>query len=126
MSCFVLRWWVAVEPIESVLKEGSKIADEVEVFFVKGESLSASLRKREISEAAISRSTGMAIRTIRDGKIGVSSTNDPERWQECLSAAIASGELATPQEWGGLPGPVDLDPSPLACDLEITMDPALL
>lgn len=126
MSCFVVRWWVAVEPIESVLKEGSKTADEVEVFFVKGESLSASLRKREISEAAISRSTGMAIRTIRDGKIGVSSTDDPERWQECLSAALASGELATPQEWGGLPGPVDLDPTPLACDPEITMDPALL
>ena len=114
-----------MELIESVLKAGSGKADEVEVYYVKGESLSASLRKREISEASISRNTGMAIRTITDGKIGVSSTNDPERWKECLSAAIASGGLATPQEWGGLPGPLDLDTNPLSYDPEVTIDPAI-
>ena len=114
-----------MEPIESVLKAGPGLADEVEVFYVAGESLSVTLRKREISEASISRSTGMAIRTILDGRIGVSSTNDPARWEECLSAAIASGSLATPQEWGGLPDPLDLDPAPLCYDPEVTIDPSL-
>jgi PmbA protein len=114
-----------VEPIESVLEAGSAMADEVEVYYVKGESLSAALRKREISEASISRSTGMAIRTILNGKIGVSSTNDPGRWQECLSAAIASGNLATPQEWGGLPGPIYLDSSPLSYDPGVAIDPSI-
>lgn len=114
-----------MELIESILKTGARDVDEVEVFFVKGESLTASLRKKEISEASISRSMGIAIRTINKGKIGVSSTNDPGRWRECLSAAIASGSLATPQEWDGLPGPAGLDQSPLCADPAVTMDPAI-
>ncbi|HUU75407.1 MAG TPA: TldD/PmbA family protein [Methanoregulaceae archaeon] len=120
-----MRWWVEVDHIESVLKAGSLKADEIEVYYVEGESVSTSLRKKEISEAAMCRSRGMAIRTIRNGRIGVSSTNDPENWEKCLSAALASGELATPQDWGGLPGPADLDFTPLSFDPEIRVDPSV-
>jgi len=98
-----MRWLVAVAWIEATLKKGSQLADEVEVFLVRGTSVSADLKRRKISLATRSDDCGLAIRTIRNGRIGSSSTNDPLRWEECLKAALASGELATEQVWGGLP-----------------------
>src|SRR5512145_1791021 len=105
---WLMRWWVAVAWIEDLIREAEKSVDEVEVFFVEGESVAADLKKKKISLATISRDCGLGIRTIHKGRIGSSSTSAPEEWRECLKAAIASGKLATPQTWDGLPGPADL------------------
>jgi PmbA protein len=113
---------VAVEIIEKILKEGEKHADELEVFFVSATSLSADLRKRTLSHAHESRGCGLGVRIIREGRIGASGTNDPARWRECLEAAIASGRLATPQAWGGLPDPAPLDTADLAFDSRVSID----
>ena len=65
-------------------------------------------RQRRVSLCSSSVETGLCIRTIDKGKIGSSSTNDPQQWQACLDAAIAGGRLATPMVWKGLPDPVAL------------------
>jgi PmbA protein len=103
-----MRWWVAVEWIEALLRAGAKRVDELEVFFVEGISVSADLKKRNLSLATSSENCGLAIRTIDKGKIGASSTNNPKEWRECLDAAVASGRLATSQEWNGLPPPHEI------------------
>lgn len=118
-----MRWWVAVEWIDQLIREAEKSVDEVEVFYVEGTSISADLRKKKVSLATTSQDCGLGIRTIRKGRIGSSSTSDPGRWRECLAAAVASGNLATPQEWKGLPGSEPLDRTPLSFDSSLDIGP---
>jgi PmbA protein len=118
-----MRWWVAVAWIEDLVREGQKRADEIEVFYVKGTSVSADLKKKKLNLATTSEDCGLGIRTIHKGRIGSSSTNNPDQWQECLNAAIASGKLATPQDWGGLPDKVQLSRTALSFDASIRIEP---
>src|SRR5208337_4271375 len=119
-----MRWWVAVAWIEELIKEGQKSVDEVEVFFVKGTSVSADLRNQKISLATTAYDCGLGIRTIHEGRIGSSSTNNPDQWRECLTAAIASGRLATPMKWDELPDARQLAQDPLTFDAGMIIDPA--
>jgi len=123
MSSCSMRWWVAVDWIEDLIREGQKTVDEIEVFYVEGTSVSADLKKKTVNLATTSRDCGLGIRVIRQGRIGSSSTNDPGTWRECLAAAVASGKLATPQAWEGLPEPVALDPAPISFDPGLACDP---
>jgi PmbA protein len=123
MSSFSMRWWVAVAWIDDLIREGMKSVDEVEVFYVEGSSVSADLKQRTVNTATTSRDCGLGIRTVCRGRIGSSSTNDPSRWRDCLAAAVASGNLATPQEWNGLPDPVALPAAPLSFDPSLECDP---
>jgi PmbA protein len=118
-----MRWWVAVAWIDQLVKEGQKLVDEIEVYYVEGTSVSADLKKRKISLATTSDDCGLGIRTIHEGRIGSSSTNNPGQWRECLAAAVASGKLATPQAWDGLPGPVPVDQTPLSFDASLKIEP---
>ena len=121
-----MRWWAAVAWIEQVLSEAQKSVDEAEVFFVKAISVSAELKQKKVNLATSSEEYGLGIRTIHKGRIGSSSTNDPGQWQECLAAAIASGKLATSQEWKGLPQPVRLPKTPLAFDASVRVEPTIV
>ena len=120
-----MRWWVAVAWIEELIREGRKSVDEVEVFYVEGTSVSADLKRKHVNLATTSRDCGLGIRTIHKGRIGSSSTNDPGTWRDCLAAAIASGKLATPQIWNGLPEPFSLPASPLSFDPALECDPGI-
>ncbi len=110
-----MRWWVAVAQneillpgdmaglIDTIIRKGEALVEEVEVYIAGGESVSAELSKTNIGIATGSKSLGLGIRTIDHGRIGSSGTSDPAAWRKCLDAAVSSGTLATPQEWGGLP-----------------------
>lgn len=99
---------MAVELIERILAAGGKAAQEVEVYLVEGTGISAELKREKVSIATGSRDWGVSIRTIDNGRIGVSATSSPAKWEECLAASLASMRLATPQEWKGLPDPAEL------------------
>ncbi len=118
-----MRWWVAVAWIEELIREAVKTIDEVEVYYVEGKSVSVDLRQKTVNFATSSVECGLGIRTIHKGRIGSSSTNDPSGWKACLQAAIASGKLATPQPWDGLPDPQTLPQEPLSYDPTLTADP---
>src|SRR5512138_1416697 len=100
-----MRWWAEVQWIRDIAAEGARRADEAEVYYLEGFSVSATLKRREVANASGSRSKGLAIRVITDGRIGASSTSDPAGWEKCLDAAVASAKIATKQPWEGLPGP---------------------
>src|SRR5208283_6221908 len=119
-----MRWWVAVAWIEELFTVGEQRVDELEVYGFSGTSISADLKQRHVSLCSSSVESGLCIRTIDKGKIGSSSTNDPDQWQTCLNAAIAGGKLATPQEWRGLPDPVTLPSTNLTYDPLIVVEPA--
>ena len=121
-----MRWWAAVAWIDQLLHDGQKKVDEIEVFYVEGSSVSADTKKKKVNLATISKECGLGIRTIHKGRIGSSSTNDPDHWQECLNAAIASGKLASPQDWEGLPDVVPLSRTPLSFDSTLRIEPKVV
>jgi PmbA protein len=121
-----MRWWVAVGWIDQLIHEAEKTVDEIEVFYVTGTSVSADLKQKKVNLATTTEDCGLGIRTIHKGRIGSSSTNDVSQWRECLNAAIASGKLATPQEWKGLPETVPLSSAPLSFDESILVKPAVV
>jgi len=118
-----MRWLVAVEWIEDLLKEGERKADELELYYFAGTSTSADLKQRKVNLCSSSVESGLCIRTVSRGMIGSSSTNDPTQWRACLEAAVAGARLATPQEWTGLPDPVSLPDTDLAFDSTLEVGP---
>ncbi len=129
-----MRWWVAVAPseilstddlaclIDTIIRAGELLVEETEVYITGGESVSAELKKTKIGVATGSKSLGLGIRTINHGRIGSSGTSDPAAWRKCLDAAVSSGTLATPQEWGGLPGPSSQEQPLLSFDPEVRIE----
>lgn len=118
-----MRWWVAVAWIDQILKEGSKRVEEVEVFYGEGTAISADLKRKNVSIAIRSDECGLGIRTIDKGRIGSSTTQNPGQWKKCLDAAIASGKLATPQQWGGLPRCYEFPDRTFCYDPKISVSP---
>jgi PmbA protein len=108
--------------IEKILWTGERHVDEVEVFLVQGRSVGTEIKQAILGTAEESQSWSLTIRTIKDGRIGISSTSDPDRWKECLEASCASGRIASPQQWGGLPKPVDMVSSVPSSDQELVVD----
>jgi PmbA protein len=107
--------------IDRVLRAGEHEADEVEVFYARGQSVGTDIKKGILGTAEESEAWSMAIRTVKDGRIGSSSTSDPDRWKECLDAALASGRLATPQQWGGFPKPAGITSSASTADEDLVV-----
>ncbi len=112
--------------VEAILKAAAERADEAEVCISTGQSLSAELKRRQIEIGSLSDGTGLIIRTITDGRIGISSTDNPAAWEKCLDAAIASSRFSDQVDWKGLPGPRSLDQQPLAYDPKIQTEPGLV
>ena len=112
--------------IDQLIHEAEKTVDEVEVFYIKGTSVSADLKRKKVNLATTTEDCGFGIRTIHKGRIGSSSTNNVSQWRECLNAAIASGKLATPQNWEGLPDTVPLSPALLSFDDSIRVEPLVV
>ncbi|MCQ8894165.1 MAG: TldD/PmbA family protein [Methanolinea sp.] len=110
--------------IEKILSAGNAKADEVEIYLSTGRSVTARLKRREISYAAGSDNKSLAIRVISGGKIGVSSTSNPGRWEPCLDAALRSAQLANAQEWKGLPRPDPAGGGWINFDQTLIPDPA--
>ncbi|MDD1718473.1 MAG: TldD/PmbA family protein, partial [Methanoregulaceae archaeon] len=111
-----------LKPIDEILAAGSRKADEVEVFFLEGSSVSATLKRKAVGNAAGSRSAGLSIRVISGGRIGISSTSNPAAWEKCLDAALASARISTPQEWKGLPEQAAIATGDLSFDPDVHPD----
>ncbi|MDH7592963.1 MAG: TldD/PmbA family protein [Methanomicrobiales archaeon] len=109
--------------IEELLGEASRLADEAEVFIISGESLSLVQKGESCETAEASCTWGMGIRVIRQGRIGASSTGDPKRWKDCLIAALESSRLSSPQNWGGLPSPIHIEPRAETADPAFILSP---
>jgi len=114
-----------VELIDQILAAGGRSAQEVEVYLVEGTGVSAELKRGMVATATGSREWGLSIRTIDHGRIGASATSSPDRWEECLQAAVASMALSTTQEWRGLPEPAEIRRSAPSFDERVVPDPSV-
>lgn len=114
-----MRWWAALEILETILQAGKGLADEIEAYLVEGQSVSAELKRDVVSKSIKSHHYGLSIRCITGGRVGISSTSQPADWKKCLLASVASAKLATPQDWNGLPEPGSLLGPPLSFDASL-------
>jgi PmbA protein len=79
-------------------------ADEAEIFCVKGRSIAIDIRNDVIDLAKESIVSGIGIRTIVNGAVGFSSTNDLERVEEACILAVKSAKVrGSDPQWSGLP-----------------------
>ena len=123
---FDFDYGAAAETVASILKKASPLVDEAEVYFAISDSLSAEMKRDKISIGSESRGCAVCIRVIKDGKIGVSSTDSTLFWEKCLNAAISSARLADTQPWNGLPFGTSEKAGNLSFDSSLTPDSALL
>ncbi|MDR2855252.1 MAG: TldD/PmbA family protein [Methanomicrobiales archaeon] len=123
---FDFDYHAAAEVVEAILKKAAPLVDEAEVYLGISESLSADLKRDKISIGSNSSGSAVSIRVIKDGKIGVSSTDSTMFWEKCLSAAISSAHLSDTQPWGGLPSGTHEKEGNLSFDSSLTPDSALL
>lgn len=112
--------------IDEIFRAAEPLADETEILYASSESIGADLKQDKIAIGSKSRSSGLIIRVITSGKIGVSCTDNPDSWKQCLTAALASAKFADPIDWKGLPSPSDIDQKPLAYDDRLTLKPGLV
>ncbi|HOJ96501.1 MAG TPA: metallopeptidase TldD-related protein [Methanospirillum sp.] len=112
--------------IDDILRAAAHVADEAEIFCARTESIAAELKQDRIAIGSKLKGSGIIIRIIKDGKIGVSCTDNPGTWKTCLDAACASARFADPVPWKGLPFPEMIDQKPLAFDSRISPDPVLV
>lgn len=112
--------------IDDILRAAKKITDEAEVLLAHSEAIGADLKQDNIAIGSRTRGSGLIIRVIKDGRIGVSCTDNPDSWKKCLDAAVASARFADPIPWKGLPQPKPLDQKPLAYDDRILTDPDMV
>ncbi|WP_157200293.1 hypothetical protein [Methanogenium cariaci] len=109
--------------VETILAKAGHEADEAEVYIGGvSDSVSLELRRSQVGEAEKAVGWALAIRTITDGRIGASMTTTPARWEDCLAAALASGRIADPQPWEGLPEPVEFSREIDVYDPSLTVD----
>ncbi|MCE8424146.1 MAG: TldD/PmbA family protein [Candidatus Methanoperedens sp.] len=93
---------IAHKALEYTKKSG---ADEVEIFCIKGRSISVEVQRDEIDLAKESLLSGIGIRAIMNGAVGFSSTNDHERVKEACILAVKSARVReSDPQWSGLPG----------------------
>jgi len=112
--------------IDKILSAAEKETDECEILLINSDAISAELKKEAIAIGSRSEAQGLIIRVIKDKKIGVSCTDNPELWKNCLKAAIDSSTFANTTEWKGLPGQEKLDQKLLSFDNRIKPEPEIL
>ncbi|CAG1005126.1 MAG: TldD/PmbA family protein [Candidatus Methanoperedens sp.] len=96
----------AHKALEFAQKEG---ADEVEIYCVKGRSISIDIHRDVIDLAKESLISGIGIRAIVKGAVGFSSTNDVLRIKEASLLAVKSARVrGSDPEWSELPGKKNL------------------
>ena len=73
---------------EEVLALAQKHADQAEVFFVSSRSIPVSYEGNRLKSVDTRESSGMALRIIKDGRIGFSSTTDMEDKEGLVARAV--------------------------------------
>ncbi len=72
---------------EKLLKEASKVAQEAELFWVARQETPVSFEANKLKQAQYRETSGMALRLIKDGRIGFSSTSNLEDWKGLIKNA---------------------------------------
>ncbi|MDD4875519.1 MAG: TldD/PmbA family protein [Dehalococcoidales bacterium] len=85
--------------MEELLDQAKKIAEEAEVFMVSSEATPIQFEANRLKSIQNKRSTSIALRIIRQGKIGYATTTDLNNKQNLVSNAMETAEFGMPAKF---------------------------
>ncbi|MBN1293259.1 MAG: TldD/PmbA family protein [Candidatus Latescibacteria bacterium] len=103
--------------IEKILDKVSRNVDSAEVFAVETSNMDVTFESGKLKNAEYKGISGIALRVIKNGRIGFSSSTDPERFNEMVEHACASSKFGKKVEFEF--------PCQLPAEEIITFDPAI-
>ena len=85
---------------EEVLALAQRHADQVEVYSVSSRSIPVSYEGNRLKSVDTRESSGMALRIIKDGRIGFSSTTNMEDKEGLVARAVGDAAIWRPRSPG--------------------------
>jgi PmbA protein len=109
--------------VERLLALARKVAEEAEVFTVCAEETSAQFEANRLKHIQSKQSTGIALRIIKEGRLGYATTTEPDDTRSLIDNAVETARFGMPARFELPPAasypPVDIfDPAVEATPLE--------
>ena len=90
--------------IEDVLEKARKVSQQAEVFYLESESTPVGFENNRLKHLQSRQTRGLALRMVKDGRIGFASTTDLRNAAAVVEAALEAAPFG-PQAHFQLPGP---------------------
>ena len=81
--------------MEDILAQAKKVAEEAEVFMVSSHETPVHFEANRLKHIQSKQSTLVALRIIKDGKIGYATTTRPDDKEDLVGNAVATAEFGT-------------------------------
>jgi len=81
--------------VEKILAAAKKVAEEAEVFMVSSEETPVQFETNRLKHIHSRQSSSVALRIIKDGRIGYATTTRPDDSQDLVNNAVATAEFGT-------------------------------
>ena len=90
--------------MEDILARAAKVAEEAEVFAVSSEETQVQFEANRLKHLQTKQKTNVALRIIKQGKIGYASSTELDDGHDLVSGAVATAQFGMPAEFQ-LPSP---------------------
>ncbi|HCP59977.1 MAG TPA: TldD/PmbA family protein [Dehalococcoidia bacterium] len=90
--------------MERVLAQARRVAEEADVFMVSSEETPVQFEANRLKQLQTKQKTVLALRIIKEGRIGYAATTDPEDSQGLVSNAVETARFGMPSRFE-LPSP---------------------
>lgn len=81
--------------MEEILARASKVAEEAEVFMVSSEETPVEFEANRLKQIQSKQSNSVALRIIKDGKLGYATTTGTDDIEELVDNAVATSQFGT-------------------------------
>jgi PmbA protein len=82
--------------MEQILEQAMKVAQGADVFFVGSEETPVSFQANRLKLLQTRQSQGWAVRLIKDGRVGLASTTNPDHRSQLVEMALETAEFGAP------------------------------
>jgi len=95
--------------VEKIIQKAMESADAAQVIMSTQETSAVDFENDKLKSAESSQRTNINVKVVKDGKVGTSSTTDPDDIDGVVSRALEAAEFGS-QAHFEMPGPGELDP----------------
>ncbi|MBE9482074.1 MAG: TldD/PmbA family protein, partial [Chloroflexi bacterium] len=85
--------------MENILTQAKKVAEEAEVFMVSSEEIPVQFEANRLKHIQSKQSRSLALRIIKQGKIGYSATTELGDIQRLVNNAVETAQFGTPSKF---------------------------
>ncbi|MBA7629360.1 hypothetical protein ES703_36859 [subsurface metagenome] len=85
--------------MENILAQAKKVAEEAEVFMVTSEETPVQFEANHLKHIQSKQSSSIALRIIRQGRIGYATTTELDNYQSLVSNAVETARFGMPAKF---------------------------